>query len=437
VPHILDPRHYQIDFLRAVREDRNVFSVIHRRAGKDTISIQALLLRGLKRVGTHVYLLPLVQQSRAVVWSGMTGTGLPFIKYIPEALIEYKNDARMEIRLINGSRLVFGGSNNYDGLMGTNPVTVIYSEYSLHHPMARQYLSPILIENGGVEILQMTPRGMNHGYETYMEVKDNPNYLVQHLGVDQTFKVDGTPVITKEQIEDAKRRGMSEEMVRQEFYVDFNVGNVGAYFTREVADMEREGRIGIVKPNPNLPLHSVWDLGGTDATAGWLFQVEGNYINLVALLHDSGKGLKYYLDWAEKLRVEFQCHWGSHFGPHDITQKHQSWEQAESRLMLARKAGWHFQVTPKLDIEDGIEAMRYVLPKIRIDKSRCQLGLRALKEYQREYNESKACFDQKPLHNWASHIIDALRYLSVNYKRLFDVPVPQHKYSYDDAPLTY
>jgi hypothetical protein len=40
----------------------------------------------------------------------------------------------------------------------------------------------------------------------------------------------------------------------------------------------------------------VWDLGGTDATAGWLFQVDGQYVNLLGILHDSGQGLKYYLE---------------------------------------------------------------------------------------------------------------------------------------------
>ena len=32
--------------------------------------------------------------------------------------------------------------------------------------------------------------------------------------------------------------------------------------------------------------------------------------------------------------------------PHDVNQEHQGWEYTESRLMQARRAGWHFQVTP-------------------------------------------------------------------------------------------
>ncbi len=433
IPYKTDPRHYQRDMLRAVNEEKNVCSIIHRRAGKDVGCMDAFVLRAMKRVGTHIYLLPLQLQARQVIWKGMDFDGKPFMSAVPDILVAKRNEARMEIELINGSRMVFGGSNNFNGMMGTNPVTIIYSEYSLHNPLARQYLNPILVQNGGLEILQFTPRGKNHGFETMEAVRDNPKYLIQHLSVEQTFKNNGERVITVEQIEDARRRGMSDEMIRQEFYVDFDVGNLGSYFTREMADLEREGRIAIIPPNPNLPLHSVWDLGGTDATAGWLFQVDGQYINLLAILHDSGQGLKYYLDLAEKTRQQMGLQWGNHFMPHDVKQGHQGWESTESRINMARKHGWHFQVTQRVNFEDGIESLRYIFPKLRIHKVNCQIGIRAMREYQREYDEVKACYKPKPLDNWATHIVDALRYLGVNYRRLYDIPMPTRTYEYKDS----
>lgn len=429
MPHGLTPRHYQRDFLAAVKEEKNVCSVIHRRAGKDVISLQAWLLRSLWRVGTHVYLFPLIQQARSVIWKGMDYDGRPFLSAIPGCLIAKKNEARMEIELINGSRMVLGGSNNYNGLMGTNPVTIIYSEFSLHNPLARQYLNPILIQNDGLEIFQFTPRGKNHGWEVMDAVRDNPKYFVQHLNVDHTKKNDGSPVITQEQIAEARRMGMSDEMIRQEFYCDFDVGNVGAYFTREFSDMELEGRLCTLRVDPRFPLHTVWDLGGTDATAGFVFQLIGEYIHLVMMFHDSGEGLKYYLDKAEEFRRSVNGRWGHHFMPHDVKQAHQGWEQAESRLMIARKHGWFFQVTPKVNFNDGIEAMRYIFPRVRIDKLNCALGVRALREYQREYDEQRHCYRAKPLDNWTTHIADAFRYLAVNFRRLYDIPQNQITYS--------
>ena len=200
-------------------QGKNICAVVHRRAGKDIFCLEGWTLRGLKRKGTHVYLFPLFKQARQVIWQGMDFDGKPFMSAIPEALIDRKNEARMEIDMFNGSKLILAGSNNYDGLMGTNPVTIIYSEFSLHNPLARQYLNPILVQNKGIEILQYTPRGMNHGYEVFQQVKGLSDYHIEHLSVDQTFKHDGvTPIITKADIQRAKDLGMSDELIRQEFY---------------------------------------------------------------------------------------------------------------------------------------------------------------------------------------------------------------------------
>lgn len=426
----ITPYPHQLRMFKALTENKNVYAVIHRRAGKDIFCLEAWVLRAIQRVGTHVYLFPIYKQARSVIWQGMDFDGKPFMNAIPKALIAKKNEARMEIELINGSKLVLAGSNNYDGLMGTNPVTIIYSEFSLHNPLARQYLNPILVQNKGVEILQTTPRGMNHAFEVLQQVRELPDYHVEHLGVEETFKCDGvTPIISADDIRRAKDLGMSDEMIRQEFFVDFSVGNMGAYYTVEMSDMERDGRICQLMPDPNIPLHSVWDLGGTDATAGILFQVHGKHINILYLLHDTGKGFRYYIEEAERVRHQFGCRWGNHFAPHDISQKHQGWEHAESRLSQAQKYGLIFQVLPKLSLEDGIEATRHLLPRTRINKTYASLVAQALREYQRLYLENKGVYDKKPLDNWATHIADAIRYLAVAYKRLYAIPMPVTKYT--------
>lgn len=429
IPTII-PYAHQERCLKAIRNNKHVLAVIHRRAGKDIFCVQAWLLRGLSRVGTHVYLFPMYSQARSVIWQGMDFDGKPFLSAIPQHLIAKKNEARMEIELINGSRLILAGSNNVDSLMGTNPITIIYSEFSLHYPHSRQYLNPIIVQNKGLEILQYTPRGMNHGYEAYVHAQDNPKFHVEHLTCEQTYKPDGSRIITPEDIEEAKRMGMSDEMIRQEFYCDFEVGNIGAYFTREYSDMVTDKRITMFHADPSLPLYSVWDLGGTDSTAGLLFQIKGKRVYIIHLLHDHGYGLKHYLDAAEKIRQQIGCRWGTHYMPHDVKQKHQGWEHTESRLMQARKAGWQFQEVPKVNFADGIEAMRHVFPLLVVHKTNCQLLLRAIREYARKYDEILGRYSEQPIDNWTTHPMDALRYLSLTYRRLFELPQMQSTYSY-------
>ncbi len=432
IPFKLNPYHYQLDALRAVNIGKNVVSVIHRRAGKDIMCLQMWLLRGLTRVGTHIYLLPLQKQAREVIWHGMNFDGMPFLDYIPKPLIESKNEARMTINLINGSRLVLAGSNNFNSHMGTNPVTIINSEFSLHNPMARQYMNPILIQNGGIEVNNYTPRGMNHGWELLEQVRNDPDYFVQVLDVEHTFKHDGTRVVTPEMIDRARRMGMSAETIRQEFYVDFSVGNIGAYFTREVANATNEGRVVTHLPiDTNLPLHTAWDLGWSDATAIWFFQIAGKYVHLVHYFQDSERPMKFFLDYADSLRLSAGCKWGSHFAPHDIDHTHQGYEYVESRLIAASNAGWHFNVTPKVNFGDGIEQLRFLLDRIRIDKSTCALGWRAVREYARKYDEANNKYSDKPQEGWYLHGVDALRYLAVNYMQLFNVPQEQSTYGVD------
>ena len=105
-----------------------------------------------------------------------------------------------------------------------------------------------------------------------------------------------------------------------------------------------------------------------------------------------------------------------------MDQNQQGWEVTESRLMSARKAGYIFAVTPKVNFADGIEQLRFVLDRVRIDKTKCSLGLRAIREYARKFDEANNKYSDKPQENWYLHAVDALRYLTVNYMRFYNVP---------------
>ncbi len=55
----LQPYPHQERILKAVAQGKHAFMVVHRRSGKDIVSLQCWLLRALQRIGTHVYLFPL------------------------------------------------------------------------------------------------------------------------------------------------------------------------------------------------------------------------------------------------------------------------------------------------------------------------------------------------------------------------------------------
>jgi phage terminase large subunit len=80
---------------------------------------------------------------------------------------EATRETDMLIRFKNGSTWQVVGSDNYNSLVGSPPVGVIFSEWSLAKPDAWTYLRPILAENGGWAVFIWTPRGRNHATRAF------------------------------------------------------------------------------------------------------------------------------------------------------------------------------------------------------------------------------------------------------------------------------
>lgn len=88
----------------------------------------------------------------------------------------------------------------------------------------------------------------------------------------------------------------------------------------------------------------------------------------------------------------------------------------KSRLEVAKGLGLEFRVAPRLAIEDGIEAVRNLLPRTWFDAERCRQGLRALRSYHRDFNERRQAYLPHPVHDWSSHAADAIRTGAVTLK---------------------
>lgn len=423
LPYKFAARTYQSEVFRKIFIEKylHIFWLVHRRAGKTKTAINMLTARGMQRVGLHLYMFPQTNQAKRVIWRGIDGQGMRFLDHIPAELIAKRNNIDMSVELINGSILQLGGSNNFDAWMGTNPVSIIYDEFPLHNPLAREYLNPILLENGGVEILLGTPRGKNHAWQVYQYAINDPSFWVNILTVDQTSKEDGSRIITEEMIEAERRRGVQEEIIRQEYYCDFNVGILGAYFTKEMDKMDLDGRILDFDIKKSSPVYTSWDLGVSDPTCITFFQRNGDFVDIIYYLEKTDEGPQYFKKQLDELSQRFGITYKYHWAPHDIMKR--EWgSSARSSLALARDAGIHFLRVPDVGIDNGIQAVRALLPTVRIHKSNCRQLVDALREYRREYDDENRVFKSKPFHNWASHPADSVRYMSVAWWENFSRP---------------
>lgn len=407
--NLFTPREYQVDPFLALEEDgyRNLLVIFPRRAGKDIFCLNLMIRQMLFRPAIYYYIFPTYTQAKKAIWDSITNDGLRMLDYFPKDLILSMNSQEMKIVLKNGSLFQLIGSENYNQLMGTNPYGVVYSEYALQNPKAREYISPILAANGGWEVIQSTPRAKNHLWTLYNYAIKSEDWYVCKLTLDDTKHI---PI---EELNRLRDQGTSEDFIQQEFYTSFDMGVEGAYYTRYVENMRKDQRIGIYPYDCSKKVHTAWDIGVDDSTAIVFFQMFDNVVRIIDCYSNQKEGLEHYAKEINKKPYDY----GVHLAPHDIAV--QEWGSGITRFRKAANLGVHFQVAPNIPRMDGIESVRSLLSSCFINEKNCAPLLNSLESYRQEYDEKNQVYKPNPLHDKSSHFCDAVRYLSVS-KHLVD-----------------
>lgn len=324
--------------------------------------------------------------------------------HIPKELIAGNpNSTEMKIRLRNGSIIQIIGTNNIDSIVGTNPIGCVFTEYSLQDPRAWSLIRPILVENGGWAVFNFTPRGANHGKDIYDMARQNPDWFCQLLTVKDT------KIISEADLQAERDAGMSEDFVQQEFYCSFTLGVEGSYYAQYMQEARDEARIGNVPWDKQNRVFTAWDIGYGDSTAIIFYQIIGQEIHIIDYYENHGKGLPHY---AEVLKDKSYI-FASHYAPHDI-ESH-SFSSGLSAREVGASLGLSFITLPtlKLRLEDGIEALRGIFPRIWIDETKCKGLIKCLENYRKEFDTRLETYKERPLHDKYSHGADAARYLAI------------------------
>lgn len=388
--------------------------VWHRRSGKDKTALN-FTIRSMfpqfpgGRVGTYYHLFPTYAQGKKILWDGIDGSGRPYMDHFPKSLIVGKpNETELQIKLrVTPGRYSYWqiiGTDKIDSIVGTNPIGCVFSEYALQNPKAWNLLRPILRENGGWAIFDYTPRGHNHGKRLFEMAMGNEDWFCEKLTVNDTFRDDGRPVITPEDIEAERREGMDEELIQQEYYCSFEGWQQGSYYGRIINRLETDGRIGVYPWIPELPVHTFWDLGISDSMVIWFAQRVGKERRFIDFYENSGEGIAHY---AKELAGK-PYKYGRHLWPHDGTVRDFN---ATKRRDVAEGLGIKpIDIVPRgKSLSDGIEVTRNFLNGCTFDRVKCKQGLDALGAYHKEWDEDRKEFKAVPVHDWSSHPADAFR----------------------------
>lgn len=375
------------------RTQRFSVGVAHRRAGKTVAHIAELIRDAISTPDEArcAYVAPSFTQAKDIAWGYLKRFGL----VIPGA---EANESELRLDLPNGGRVRLYGAENADRLRGLYFDHVVLDEYAQMRPgIWGEIIRPALSDRQGKASFIGTPMGRNQFWEIYEQAEGDPNWFRFMLRASETR------ILPESELRDA-RKTMTPEQYDQEYECSFTAAIIGAYFGKEMAEAEREGRICSVPHDPSVSVQTWWDLGIDDSTVIWFVQYVGREIHVIDYIEANGEALPYYAKELDRRPYRYS----DHILPHDAAARELG--TGKSRIETLQSLGLrNHVVVPAQDVADGINAARMLLPRCWFDATKCKRGIEALRQYRREYDDKLRAFRSKPLHDWSSHGADAFR----------------------------
>ena len=390
------PRSLQLEIHKAFNSARFVVAVCHRRFGKTVMAINQLIKSAITcRLDRPrlAYIAPTYRQAKAIAWDYLKHYTAP----IPA---RGTNESELRIDLPNGSRIQLFGADNPDSIRGVYLDGVVLDEVGMMATRTwTEVVRPALADRSGWALFIGTPNGKNLFWDLCTTAGTEAAWKLF------TFKASETGIIAQPELE-SMRGMMTQDEYNQELECSFEASVRGSIYGAEVAAAKAEQRICSVPYDAKVPVQTFWDLGVGDSTAIWFAQAVGNEIRLIDYYESSGEGLQHY---AGKLTAKGYAY-SKHYAPFDIEVRELG--SGQSRLEIARGLGINFLITPKISVDDGINAARMIFNRCWFDAKKCAAGIDALQNYRKRLGEFKAT----PVHDWASHGADAFRYMAVSLK---------------------
>ena len=427
------PRPYQFPAWRYLAGGgRHCELVWHRRSGKDELSLHWTGVAMHRRVGNYWHMLPEAKQARKALWEAINPhTGRRRIDEVfPLELRASTNETEMLIRLAIGSTWQVVGSDNYQSLLGSPPVGLVFSEWALSAPESWAFLMPILEENQGWALFNTTPRGRNHAWRSLRSAMHRPEAFAQVLPVSETGVFGAKQLESiRAQLIETYGDEYGDSLFEQEYNVSFAAANLGAVLGRAIARAEREGRISaaVEYDSAGAPIEISSDIGFRDPAAWWFWQPTLGGFRLLDYVGESGLDAEQWIEKLKALLDERKYKLGRIWLPQDASAR--MFRSRFSALDMFGQAFGHrvVQVVPASTKQDQINAARVIAGRCEWHETRCEKGLDGLREWAYDYNEEFKEFSKDPRHDWASHPGDAFAYGAQVMRERVKVPTAEEQ----------
>jgi len=375
--------------------------VAHRRAGKTVAAVNDIVRAAVfskSQNPLYAYIAPYRSQAKAVAWD--------YFKYYARPVTREINESELVLELINGAKIRLFGADNADAMRGLGFDGVYMDEYGDFKPSVfGSVIRPAMSDKGAWGVMAGTPKGRNQFWDIYETARRIPDeWFVLRLPASESG------LLPQSELNAAKAQ-LSEDQYLQEYECSFEAAILGAFFGTEMRQAEPRINERVVF-EPGYPVHTAWDLGYRDDTAIWWYQVVGGEVRVIDFFAVSGADIRAIAE----VVVNKGYQYGKHHLPHDARAK--SLQTGRSIVeQLADHLGInHLSVVPNIGLQDGIQAIRQMLPRTWFNSVKCSDGIEALRQYQREYSEDTKAFRASPRHDWTSHPADAFRMLAVAWR---------------------
>jgi hypothetical protein len=417
--------------------ERNVEGtcVIHRRGGKSVGVLTTVFVpRCLTDPGLYLHIFPTLVQGRGALWTGMGRVtrdmsipAIPYMELFPKQYWVKKNNHEMTLELSNGSIYRLGGAKGSDGTAnhwrGYNPMGVVPDEYGeWDEDVVSEIFSPVLAQNGGFIFRIGTPKGENQFFRDYMYdlESEDPRNKAWLLDIEHTYYNDGTPIITREYIEQQLARGVDPEVIQQEYYCSFKAAASGSWYKHSMARIDEEERVREVPYNEAHAVDVDWDLGGSDAFVAGIRQSYGDYHRYIDCIKMESVPIGVVMDAVLAKYPKIR----SHYFPHDGKMRIDMVDYFQSRIEALRKKGINniVQVPRSKTVADGIQLTKEYLTQCLFDQEKCQELVSNLRNYKKKFNRVTNSYGDSAVHDKHSHGADMIRTGATAFKLgMFDI----------------
>lgn len=303
------------------------------------------------------------------------------------------------IELTNGSTIRMGSINQVDSCVGRSYDLIIFDEAALADGKEafNVALRPTLDKDNSKALFISTPRGKNNWFAEFFN-RGFTDEFPEWASIRATYK--DNPRMSESDITEA-RKSMSEAEFRQEYEADFNTyeGQIWNFNHEECIENLEE------LDTSKMDIFAGLDVGYRDPTAfcvlGYDWEEEKYYL------------LDEYLD-AEKTTEQHAVEIRRLMEKWDIDYIFIDSAAQQTRFDFAQ----NYDITTtnaKKSVLDGIAHVAAIVDNDNlIVDQRCKQSLSALDQYQWDPNPNLA--REKPKHNMASHMADALRYAVYSFE---------------------